>query len=171
MKAKKISTERAKQDKLFYVVANVVVFRASDERCLLLKRHEREKAHPGKYATPGGKLEWSNFDLNHPTRMNGDIYDFEGAIEDLLIRETKEEAGIDTHDDFTYLESIGFVRPDGIPVMLLKFAGKYKSGEVTLEKHSFSDYAWVNATEVHEYNTIDGIPREVKKTIALYKKD
>jgi len=39
-------------------VANVVVYRGLDGRCLILKRHEREKVHPGKYAQPGGK--WWN---------------------------------------------------------------------------------------------------------------
>jgi len=53
MKAEKISITNAKQDKLFYFVANVVVFREADGKCLILKRDEREKVHPGKYAVPG----------------------------------------------------------------------------------------------------------------------
>ena len=92
MKAEKISTEHAKKDKLFYFVANVVVYK--DGKCLILKRSMKEKAHPGKWCVPGGKLEWENLDMNKPTRMNGDIFDFEDAVEDLLERETIEEAGI-----------------------------------------------------------------------------
>ena len=61
MPASKISIENAKKDKLFYFVANVVVYRESDGRCLILKRSEREKVHPGKYAIPGGKLEWEDY--------------------------------------------------------------------------------------------------------------
>lgn len=169
MPAKAISIEDAKHNKLFYVVANVVIYRESDGRCLLLKRHEREKAHPGMYATPGGKLEWANLDLNNPTRMNGDIYDFEGAIEDLLMRETQEEAGI-LIDKKTihYLESIAFVRPDGIPVVLLKYAAKYLSGDVALEEHSFTDYVWVTHEEVRDYPVLKGIDREVKNTITHF---
>jgi len=49
MPAKKISLENAKKDKLFYFVANVIVFRETDGRCLLLKRDLREKVHPGKW--------------------------------------------------------------------------------------------------------------------------
>ena len=90
-----ISLENAKKDKLFYFVANVVVYRPSDGRCLILKRHEREKVHPGKWAVPGGKLEWKDLDVTKPTRMNGDVYDFENAVEDLLVRETREEAGVE----------------------------------------------------------------------------
>src|SRR3989344_7896336 len=93
MPAEKISIDNAKKDKLFYFVANVVVFREEDCRCLILKRSKREKVHPGKYAVPGGKLEWTNLDVNNPTRINGEVLDFENAVEDLLKREVKEEAG------------------------------------------------------------------------------
>ena len=73
MPAKEISLKDAKQDKLFYVVANVVICRESDGRCLILKRSARERVHPGKYAVPGGKLEWVQLDLARPTRGNGDL--------------------------------------------------------------------------------------------------
>ena len=56
MPANKISLQNAKKDKLFYFVANVVIYRENDGKCLILKRSEREKVHPGKYAVPGGKL-------------------------------------------------------------------------------------------------------------------
>ena len=69
MKAKKISVDNAKKNKLFYFVANVVIYREADGRCLILKRDEREKVQPGKYAVPGGKLEWADLDMNNPTRM------------------------------------------------------------------------------------------------------
>ncbi|MDP2641579.1 MAG: NUDIX domain-containing protein [Candidatus Yanofskybacteria bacterium] len=164
MPAEKISLQNAKEDKLFYFVANVVVYRESDSRCLILKRSEQEKVHPGKYCVPGGKLEWNQLDIAKPTRMNGDVLDFENAVETLLVRETKEEAGIDIEGDLKYMNSVAFIRPDGIPVILVKFAAKYKSGAVELEKGSFSDYAWVNEDEAREYECIQGIPEEIKKT-------
>jgi NADH pyrophosphatase NudC (nudix superfamily) len=73
--------------------------------------------------------------------MNGDVIDFENKIEDLLKREAKEESNIDIKNELVYINSVAFVRPDEIPVVLLKFAAKYKSGEVELEKGSFTDYA------------------------------
>jgi len=169
MRAEKISIENAKPDKLFYFVANVVVYRESDGRCLILKRDEREKVHPSKYAVPGGKLEWKDLDLNNPTRMNGEVIDFQNAVEDLLKRETREEAGIEISSDLEYLNNVAFVRPDGIPVMLMKFATKYISGEVVPEKGAFTDFAWVNAREVENYDCIDGIKKEVLETIELLK--
>ncbi len=168
MPAEKISLDSAKKDKLFYFVANVVVFRANDKRCLILKRHEREKVHPNKYAVPGGKLEWTNLDLTNPTRMNDNVFDFENAVEDLLTREVKEEAGIEIESQLAYINSVAFVRPDGIPVVLVKFAAKYKSGEVVLEKDSFTDFKWVTAEEAKEYDCIKGIPDEIEIAVKLF---
>ena len=168
MPAKKISIDEAKKEKLFYFVANVVVYRGSDGRCLILKRHEREKVHPGKYAQPGGKLEWNNLDISKPTRMNDDVIDFEDAVEDLLKREVFEEAGIEIEKDLKYINSVAFVRPDGIPVILVKFAAKFKSGKIKLEEGSFTDYAWVNVKEVKSYDCIKGVPEEVLRTINLF---
>lgn len=170
MPAEKISLKNAKENKLFYFVANVVVYREADSRCLILKRSAREKVHPGKYAVPGGKLEWNQLDITKPTRMNGDVIDFEGAVEKLVARETKEEAGIEIHPDLRYLNSVAFVRPDEIPVILVKFAAKYKGGEVKPEAGAFDDFVWVNKEEVRNYDCIDGICDEVVKTIELFGK-
>ena len=165
MQAKEISINSAKENKLFYFVANVVVFREDDNRCLILKRDDREVAHPGRWAVPGGKLEWSDLDINNPTRLNGDILDFENAVEDLLVRETKEEANVDIERKLHYINSVAFIRPDGVPVVLVKFAAQYKGGEVIPEKGGFTDFAWVNSEEVKKYECIDGIQKEIAKTI------
>lgn len=168
MAATEITTAEAKQDKLFYFVANALVYREEDGRCLILKRSMREKAHPGRWATPGGKMEWGDFSISEGY-MNGDVIDFNDSVEDLLRRETREEAGIEIGEDFRYINSKTFIRPDGIPVVLVKLAVLYGSGEVVLEEHSFDDYAWVNAEEVREYECVDGICEEVEKAINLFK--
>lgn len=169
MPAKRISIDSAKKEKLFYFVANVVVYRRSDERCLILKRDKREKVHPGRYGVPGGKLEWEDMDLARPTRINKDVLDFEDAVEDLLKRETYEEAGVEIGDEIKYINSVAFVRPDEVPTIMVKFAAEYKGGEVVPEKGAFTDYAWVNEEEVKDYECIDGIHEEVAKTIQLFK--
>jgi 8-oxo-dGTP pyrophosphatase MutT (NUDIX family) len=170
MPADKIHLDNAKQNKLFYFVANVVIYRESDKRCLILKRAETEKAHPGKYCVTGGKLEWENLPIKKPSRINGDILDFENAVEDLLIREVKEEADIEIEPKFHYLNSVAFIRLDNIPVVLIKFAAKYKSGQVTPEPGAFTDYAWVNEEEVKQHNCIQGIQEEVQQTIKLFSR-
>jgi 8-oxo-dGTP pyrophosphatase MutT (NUDIX family) len=168
MVAERISIDNAKKEKLFYFVANAVVYRESDGRCLILKRHTREKVHPGKYAVPGGKLEWNDLDIKNPTRLNGDVLDFEDAIEELLKREVKEEAGIEIGTGLVYINNVVFVRPDETPVILVKFGAKYKSGEVKLEEWSFTDHAWVNAEEAKGYDCIEGIKEEIAQTIKAF---
>lgn len=170
MVAGKISLDNAKKDKLFYFVANVVVYRQRDGRCLILKRDKREKVHPERYAVPGGKLEWGNLDINNPTRLNGDVLDYENAVENLLKREVREEAGLEIEPRLVYINSVAFIRPDEILVILIKFAAKYKSGEVELEKGAFTDFAWVNTSEVKNYNCIDGIHEEVSETVRIFSK-
>lgn len=168
MPASKISLANAKHEKLFYFIANVVVYREADKRCLILKRHEQEKVHPGRYGVVGGKLEWKDLPLGKPTRVNGDVLDFENAVEDLIQREVLEEAGIAIHPHLKYINSVAFIRPDETPAILVKFAAKYKSGDVTFERGAFTGHAWVNEIEVKGYPCIDGIPEEVQKTIDLF---
>lgn len=169
MPAERISLDHAKQDKLFYFVANVVAYRESDGRCLLLRRAATEKVHPGKYGVLGGKLEWKDLDLAHPTRINGDVLDYEDAVERLLVREAKEEAGIGVSGPYKYVNSVAYVRPDGIPSVLVKFGARYVGGEVVLEKGAFDGHAWANADEARALPCMDGIADEVAATIAAFK--
>lgn len=171
MRAQEINLIDAKENKLFYFVANAVVYRESDARCLILKRDKREKVHPGKWAVVGGKLEWDDLDLQNPGRAHGDVLDYPNAVEDLLVREAHEEAGviIDT-SDMRYINSVAFVRPDGIPVVMVKFGVRYVSGEVVPEKGAFTDYAWVSVEELKEYDCLLGIEEEVAKTVVYFKK-
>lgn len=169
MAAKKISLEKAKQNKLFYFVANAVIYRESDGRCLILKRSEREIAHPGRYGVIGGKLEWNDLSFDKG-EINGDVVDYNTIMEDLLIREAKEESGLDIYPEIRYINSKAFLRPDEVPVVLVKFSVKYKSGDVVLEEGAFTDYAWVNSEEVKNYECIDGIKEEVIRAINIWKK-
>lgn len=167
MLASKISIDNAKPEKLFYFVANAVVYRPSDGRCLLLKRSDQEKVFPGKWAVPGGKLEWADFDISKPDRtLHNEVVNFVNPIEKLLIREIKEEAGIDVEERLDYSgKSVLIVRPDEIPVVFVVFIATYKSGEVKLEEGAFTDSAWVNAEEVKGYDCIEGIDQEIAGAI------
>jgi len=91
-------------------------------------------------------------------------------VYDLLRREVKEEAGIEIKEDIQFINDVVFVRPDEIPVVLVKFAGKYKKGKVKLEKDAFTDYAWVNEKEIKKYPCIEGVSEEIAKTIQLFTK-
>lgn len=163
-----ISIGKAKKSKLFYFVATGVIYRENDGRCLILKRSQEEITHPGLWTIVGGKLEWEDFKEEKITRWNHDIPNWENLIEELLFREAKEESGLEVEDP-RYLSSVGFIRPDGVPVVCPKFALKYKSGEVKIA-HEFDDFAWVNSKEIKGYEIIKGIDNEIQKTIEIYAK-
>ena len=170
MRAGKVSIDNAKQDKLFYVVTNATIYRRSDGRCLIMKRSQREKVHPGKWANAGGKLEHKDLDMGAPTSTDGDVMVFDDALIKLLMREVKEESGLDVKPEPNFISSRVFVRPDETPVVLLKFGVEYNSGEVRPEEGAFTDYAWVNAAEVEDYDCIEGVADEVKAAIRLFEK-
>lgn len=170
MPASKISLQNAKEEKLFYVVANVVVYRETDGRCLILQRSKEEKVHPGKYGVVGGKLEWRDLDINNPTRVHGDVLDYEDAMENLLAREVREEASIEIEGDLIYVNSVGFIRPDEVPSILVKFGAKYKRGDVKIDASEFISHAWVNGEEVKKYDCMMGIADEVAGTIEKFQR-
>jgi NADH pyrophosphatase NudC (nudix superfamily) len=121
------------------------------------------------YGVVGGKLEWSDLDISRPTRVNGQVLDYEQAIEALLQREALEEAGVSFNGPLVYLDSVAYIRPDNVPSVLIKFAAQYQSGTVQLEESSFSEYAWANASQAAQLPCIDGIVNEVTRTIEIFK--
>ena len=168
MRAEKISIKNAKPDKLFYVVMGATIYRPEDRRCLILKRSESETVHPNKWTNVGGKLEHGDLDMGKPTSVDGDVTVFEDALPRLLGREALEESGLKVGNDLRFIASKVFVRPDGIPVVLLKFGVRYESGEVKFEEGAFTDFAWVNADEVKKYDCIEGVAEEVAITIEVF---
>jgi len=163
-----ISLEKAKTEKLFYVVTTGVIYHPGKKKCLILQRSNQEKAHPGLWGVVGGKLEWDDLRNNPSTRQNHNITDWEGLVEKQLAREAKEESGLEVTDP-RYLESVVFIRPDNIPVVLIQYAVKYKKGRVKIAPE-FNEFIWVDGEEVKKYNCINGIPEEVNKTIQIYAK-
>jgi len=54
-----------------------------------------------------------------------------------------------------------FIRPDGIPVVVLSYWCDYKSGEVKLNEEN-DDYKWVTFEEAKNYDLIEGILQELE---------
>lgn len=156
MRAQRISIDHAKPNKLFYVVAMVVPYRESDGRCLLLKRSENTAVHPGLFCVPGGKLEWQDLDLNHPTNIKGDVPNFDHVLQQLVRREAREEAGIELDTTFHCIDNGAFVRPDETPVVLIVFAAKCVHENVQLEEGAFTDFTWATPNEARQLPCIEG---------------
>jgi NADH pyrophosphatase NudC (nudix superfamily) len=112
-------------------------------------------------------MEWDEMGEEKISRWNHDIPNWEGLVEESLMREAKEESGLETTDP-KYLRSVVFVRPDNVPVVLIIFGLKFKSGKVKIPP-DFEDFAWVDEREAKKkYDLIEGIAEEVRDTIKLY---
>ena len=60
-----------------------------------------------------------------------------------------------------YLLDLAFIRPDGVPVIVLSFYGMYKSGEVKLDEDSV-EYTWVTAKEAVGHDLIHSVLSEIE---------
>ncbi len=163
----KISIDKAKSNKLFYVVTNGVIYHPKTKKCLILQRSKKEIAHPGLWGVVGGKMEWDEMGESKISRWNHDIPNWEGLVEESLIREAREESGLETYDP-KYLRSVVFIRPDNVPVVLIIFALKFKKGKVKIPP-DFENFAWVNEKEARKFDLIEGIEEEIEQTIKIYK--
>ena len=163
MSGAQISVAEAKDDKLFYVVASIIIINPTDKTCLLLKRSESEKVHPGKWGFPGGKLEhqdvldWSKGD---PDVL---VKGIDNTLGQLATREAKEECGLDVDAMSTRIVANKvFVRPDAVPVFLAILATNYTSGDVKLEDEAFTDSAWVTLDKFDDHDCIPGLREEAE---------
>jgi len=127
-----------------------------DGKYLLLQRSFDKKVFPGKWTVPGGGL--STDDYTNLPKTTSDHWYF--ALENSLRREIKEEAGIEV-GKINYLCDITFIRPDGVPVIILSFYAPYQSGEVKLDGESIN-HVWTSVEELGNHDLIEGIAHEIK---------
>jgi len=125
---------------------------------LITQRALTKKAFPGKCTVPGGGLEVDDY-INTP-KTTSDHWYF--GIENSLSREVKEEVGLEI-ERVRYLLDMVFIRPDGVPAIILSFYAKYKSGDVSLDEDTIA-FAWATAEECKNYDLIEGILEEIQMT-------
>lgn len=139
-------------------------------RYLITKRAPTKKAWPNKWTVPGGGLETKDYMGGEATYANSESPQWYGAVENTLRREIKEEVGLEV-SDINYLLDLTFIRPDGIPAIVLSFYCKYKSGEVVLDEDS-TEFAWASVAELKNYELIQGIDHEIEMVEEkLHKED
>jgi len=129
-------------------------------RYLLAKRSPTKKVWPNKWHAPGGGLEVDDYINSEGSYANTESPQWYNSVEKALTREIQEEVGL-TVIDPRYLLSVTFIRPDGIPVLVLSFYCKYESGEIAYDEDTV-DSAWVTAEEAKSYDLIQGIDHEIK---------
>ena len=142
-------------NKAHYITSTCVVIK--DGKYLITKRSPKEKAFPGKWTVPGGKLEAKDYRNRRFDTDEGEQW--YNVLEDSIRREVFEETGLKVKK-LNYITSLAFMRGDGIPTIVLSYYADYDSGSVKLS-HEMSDYSWVSAEEAKDYDLIDGIWEEI----------
>ncbi len=123
---------------------------------MIIKRADWEKAFPGKWTVPGGKLEV----LDYVLREKDTSSHWYNVFEDLLKREVMEEVGFEV-ENIGYVTSMVYIRSDKIPCLIISLWGN-SIGEHVRLCPALTDYKWVSLEEAKNYNLIEGIYEELE---------
>ena len=88
-------------------------------------------------------------------------------MEKALRREVKEEVNVEI-GKASYLMDLTFIRPDGIPVLVLSYYAPYVSGEVKLDEDAV-EYKWAALEELKGLDLIAGIYDEIENGRRAHK--
>ncbi|MCX6749844.1 MAG: NUDIX domain-containing protein [Candidatus Pacearchaeota archaeon] len=139
---------------IHYVVVTGILMN-KEGKFLITKRAEWEKAFPGRWTVPGGKLEV----LDYALREKDTPYHWYNIFENLLKREVMEEVGLEL-ENIDYITSMVYIRPDKIPCLIVSLYANARSENVKL-CGALTDYAWVTLEEAKNYDLIEGIYDEL----------
>ena len=139
---------------IHYIVVTGIILK--DGKYLIAKRAEWEKAFPGKWTVPGGKLEV----LDYVLREKDTSSHWYNVFENLLKREVEEEVGLEIKN-INYVTSMVYIRSDKIPCLIVSLYEETENENIRL-CHALTDFAWVNLEEAKNYDLIDGIYEELE---------
>ena len=142
------------KENIHYVVATAIIVNGG--KFLIAKRSMDEKAFPGQWTVPGGKLEVSEY--SRRPKDSGELW--YNVFENLVRREIKEEVDLEI-GALKYLTSCSFIRPNGIPTIIISMFGDYTGGDVKLADE-LTEHAWVTLEEAKNYPLIEGIYEELE---------
>jgi 8-oxo-dGTP pyrophosphatase MutT (NUDIX family) len=142
------------KNKVHYIVVTGILVK--DGRFLITKRAAWEKAFPNRWTVPGGKLEV----LDYALREKDTPHHWYNIFEDLVKREVKEETNLEI-DNIGYVTSMAYIRPDGIPCVIVSLYATPASDDIKLCS-ALSEYAWVNLEEAKGYDLIEGMYDELE---------
>src|SRR3990167_9866511 len=103
--------------KLHIVAATAIIVK--DNKFLITKRADWEKAFPGKWTVPGGKLEV----LDYALKQKDTSSHWYNVFENVAKREVKEEVGFELKN-IGYVASLVYIRPDGIPAIIVSLSAE-----------------------------------------------
>ena len=139
---------------LHYVVVTGILVK--DGKFLITKRADWEKAFPGKWTVPGGKLEVLDYVLKEKDTSSHWYNIFEG----LLKREVREEVGLEIKN-IGYVTSMVYIRNDKIPTIIVSLWAEPVGEQINLCQ-ALTEYQWVDLEEAKNYDLIEGIYEELE---------
>lgn len=152
------------KDKELHRVATTCIIYNDDGKYLVTKRSPHKKMQPNKWTVPGGGLNVDDY-INKPKSYGAPQW--YGALEATLMREVQEEVNVKIGKP-KYLLDLTFIRPDGIPVLVLSYYAPYVSGDVKLDEDAV-EYRWVTLAEAKDLDLISGIYEEIEMVENLLK--
>lgn len=141
------------KSKTHYVVVTGILIK--DGKYLITKRADWEKAFPGQWTVPGGKLEV----LDYALKQKDTGSHWYNVLENLLKREIKEEVGLEIKN-IGYVTSLVYIRSDEIPCLIISLFAEPEEGEIKL-CDALTEYKWVDINEAKNYELIEGIYEEL----------
>ena len=148
--------EEIKQKAHYVAVTGII--RDKEGKYLICKRSENEKAFPGKWCVPGGKVEMNDF-VNDPKDTSAHWLDVFGKV---LKREVLEETGLEV-DNIGYVSNLAFLRGNGFSTIIISLHANHASGSVVLNEDELVDHAWVSLEEAKQYDLIENIYEQIEK--------
>jgi 8-oxo-dGTP diphosphatase len=152
-------------DKELHRIATTCIIYNKEGKFLVTKRAAHKKAHPNRWTVPGGGLNTDDYTSLPQTHGNAGWYNI---VDLTLRRELKEEVNVEVGPT-KYLLDLTFIRPDGVPVLVLSYYAEYLSGDIKLDEDTV-DFKWVTAEEAKDLDLIAGIYEELVMVADLLKK-
>lgn len=141
------------RNKVHYIVVTGILVK--NGKYLIVRRAEWEKAFPGKWTVPGGKLEV----LDYVLKLKDTKEHWYNVLEEVLGREIKEEVGLNI-SNIGYVTSMVYIRPDGVPCLIISLYAEPSSEDLAL-CNALTDYKWIDLDEAKNYELIEGIYDEI----------
>ena len=141
---------------IHYIVVTGIIIN-KENKFLIVKRADWEKAFPGRWTVPGGKLEV----LDYVLKEKDTPHHWYNIFEDLLKREVLEEVNLEVKD-IDYITSMVYIRPDKIPCVIVSLYAYLDSDESKLKLcNALTDFKWVDLEESKNFDIIEGIYEEL----------
>ena len=145
------------KNQVHYVVVTCIPVN-KEGKFLIARRAEWEKAMPGEWTVPGGKLEV----LDYALREKDTKHHWYNVFEDVCKKEMKEEVGLEVKE-INYVTSMVYIRSDNVPAIIVSLWADVVDDSVPVKLCSaLTDFAWVTLEESKNYKLIDGLYEELE---------